>query len=112
MASKKHLIAVNRAIRAAHLDEKGLDAPMIELIRDLARQMDACEGPAPVRLQGNYLSATKDLARAARAARAIAARQPTPATPTSGPSGPPALALVEDPPKNELEKFRDKHLAG
>lgn len=66
MASRKHLIAVNRAIKAAGLDERGLDAPMIELVRDLARQMDSCDGPAPVRLQGNYLSATKDLSRCSR----------------------------------------------
>ena len=112
MAGRKHLIAVNRAIKAAKLDERGLDAPMIELIRDLARQMDACEGPAPVRLQGNYLSATKDLARAARAARLAAARMPAPvAEPVPTRTGKPALAIVEDPPKSLLEEFRERHLA-
>ena len=118
MPGRKHLIAVNRAIKAGDLDEKGLDAPTIELARDLARQMDQCEGPAPVRLQGNYLSATKDLARAARAARdsraraALAESRAAAASARSGktaPDGPPKLELV-NPPKTALEKFRDAHL--
>lgn len=116
MAGRKHLIAVNRAIKAAGLDEKGLDAPMIELVRDLARQMDSCDGPAPVRLQGNYLSATKDLGRAARAARtarAAAERKEAAAAKAQPPvpGGKPALQLVEDPPVNPLEAFRDKAFA-
>lgn len=117
MASRKHLIAVNRAIKAAGLDERGLDAPMIELVRDLARQMDSCDGPAPVRLQGNYLSATKDLSRAARAARtartAAARNANAQAEQLAIPAavGRPGLSIVEDPPKNPLETFRDRHLA-
>lgn len=122
MPGRKHLIAVNRAIKAGDLDEKGLDAPTIELARDLARQMDACDGPAPVRLQGNYLSATKDLARAARASRdararaalaeqraAAAARRAGVPVAETTPDGPPKLELV-NPPKSALEKFRDAHL--
>ncbi|MCT2085050.1 hypothetical protein M3D75_02870 [Microbacterium enclense] len=118
MPGRKHLIAVNRAIKAGDLDEKGLDAPTIELARDLARQMDACDGPAPVRLQGNYLSATKDLARAARASRdararaTLAANRAAAAAARTGqaePDGPPELKLV-NPPKTALEKFRDQHL--
>lgn len=114
MAGRKHLIAVNRAIKAAGLDEKGLDAPMIELVRDLARQMDACEGPAPVRLQGNYLSATKDLSRAARAARtarAIAEKKAASEQPSPKPSGRPVLEIVEDPPADKLDSFRQKAFA-
>lgn len=118
MPGRKHLIAVNRAIKAGDLDEKGLDAPTIELARDLARQMDACDGPAPVRLQVNYLSATKDLARAARASRdararaTLAANRAAAAAVRAGqaePDGPPELKLV-NPPKTALEKFRDQHL--
>lgn len=66
MAVQKHLRAVNKVIRAADLDEDGLDAAIVELARDLARQMDkSIEGGPSARLMASYLSATINLGRAA-----------------------------------------------
>lgn len=108
MAGRKHLIAVNRAIKVAGLDERGLDGPMVELLRDLARRMDSAgsDGP-PLNLMRSYLSATKDLARAST-------RRPRPEPPEPGPkaapaaepaAGAPALHIVEE---STLDKLRRK----
>lgn len=72
MASRKHLVAVNRTIRAAELDEQGLDAAVVELARDCARDMDAAGSNRPLNLLRAYQSALKDLQRAAE--RVAAAR--------------------------------------
>lgn len=78
MASRKHLMAANRTIRAAHLDENGLDAMIVELLRDLARRMDSAgpDGP-PLNLVRAYQSATKDLSRAMARKPARTVPQPT-----------------------------------
>lgn len=65
MASRKHLVAVNRMIRAAELEELGLDAAIVELARDCAREMDAATGGRPLNLVRAYQSSLKDLQRAA-----------------------------------------------
>lgn len=104
MPGRKHLIAVNRSIKAAGLDDKGIDAALVELLRDLARRMDnaGADGP-PLNLYRSYLSATKDLARAG-------SRKPAPkpreeAANESAAQGAPALTIVEETP---LEKLRRK----
>lgn len=65
MASRKHLVAVNRMIRAAELEEMGLDAAIVELARDCAREMDAATEGRPLNLVRAYQSSLKDLQRAA-----------------------------------------------
>ncbi|MHA3682795.1 hypothetical protein ACXR2W_00840 [Leucobacter sp. HY1908] len=65
MASRKHLVAVNRMIRAADLDALGLDAAIVELARDCARDMDAAGSERPLNLVRAYQSSLKDLQRAA-----------------------------------------------
>ncbi len=65
MASRKHLVAVNRTIRAGDLDESGLDAAVVELARDLARALDSAGADAALNLVRSYQSAVKDLQRAA-----------------------------------------------
>ena len=102
MAGRKHLLAVNRAIKSAGLDEKGLDGPIAELLRDLARRMDSAgpDGP-PLNLMRAYLSATKDLQRAtSRRPRA----RPAELAPQAAPAASPAkLQIVEE---NPLERVR------
>ena len=102
MAGRKHLVAVNRAIKSANLDEMGLDAPIVELARDLARRLDTfTAGEAPLNLMRSYLSATKDLSRAnARKARPTSAE---PRTSTATASAPAKLHAVEE---NPLAKAR------
>lgn len=112
-ASRRHLMAVNKAVRAAGLDEQGLDAPMVELTRDLARQMDAAsvDGPS-ARLFAAYLSATKDLSRAAERV-AAEKRRGKPASeggaPEVGADGRAKLQAVE---KDPLAAFNEKHNVG
>lgn len=102
MASRKHLTAVNRSIRAAGIDTKGLDAALVELLRDLARKMDAsgADGPAS-RLTASYLSAQKDLARAAARKQVVRVPENLPGEPVV----PAGLHAVERTP---LDKLRDK----
>lgn len=109
-ASRKHLMAVNRAVKAAGLDESGLDSPMVELTRDLARQMDrADEGGPSARLFAAYLSATKDLSRAAERVAAEKRRaKPVPGRePDLGADGRAQLRAVE---KNPLAAFLEKNV--
>lgn len=63
----KHMEAVTAAITESRLDERPAHAPLLELCRTLAGQMDAA-GPDPsTRLTAAYLSALKDLRRATEA---------------------------------------------
>lgn len=60
-----HKSAVERAIKAANLDDT--DAALVELLRTLARQVDAAgpEGPG-TRLSASYLTALRTLAQRAK----------------------------------------------
>lgn len=107
MTTQKHLRAVNRAIKAAALDEEGIDAPLSELLRDLARKMDRSDGEPSDRLLAAYLSATKDLARS-MARRPKTPPVPQEPAPSAAPGGPPALHVVEESP---LAKLRRKDRA-
>lgn len=61
--SQKHLRSVNRAARAASARLGPADEPLIELMRELARQMDRAGPDASTRLSSTYLSALKDFRR-------------------------------------------------
>jgi hypothetical protein len=66
MAGRRHLIAANRSIKAAGLDDHGLDASLCEFLRDAARQIDkAGMDGVSARLISAFLSAQKDVMRAA-----------------------------------------------
>lgn len=105
MAGRRHLVAVNRAIRVGGLDPDGVDAPTIELARDLARKIDAVGVEnASTRLTDAYLSASGRLVRAAarvaaERARAERLRPAEPAPAEVGEDGmPPKLHAVERDP--------------
>lgn len=63
MAGRKHIIALESAIRAAGDRLGDTDKPLLELCRTLARQMDTEGAAASTRLTAAYLSALKDLHR-------------------------------------------------
>lgn len=66
MASRKHLIAVNRTVAGAGLDERGEHAAIVEMARNLARRMDSVGSvDPPMSLVKSFQSALKDLQRAA-----------------------------------------------
>lgn len=66
MAGRKHLIAVNRTIAGAGLDERGEHAAIVEMARNLARRMDSVgSDDPPMSLVKSFQSALKDLQRAA-----------------------------------------------
>ncbi|MGV8912229.1 MAG: hypothetical protein ACOH14_06375 [Rhodoglobus sp.] len=109
LAARKHLMAVNRAIRAANLDELGIDAPLAELLRDLARQMDkAGEDGPPTRLLASYLSATKDLRRAISPRSARARSVVEVEEPGGDPDSPRALTLVKESPLDQIRKNKSR----
>lgn len=99
---QKHLWAANRSLWAAQLDETGLDASMCEFLRDSARQSDklGLDGVS-ARLISAFLSAQKDLARAA-------ARKPRLMAPVVAAEPAPLRAVEESP----LEKLRRKKASG
>jgi hypothetical protein len=61
----KHLAAVRLAVEDAGLDHLPRRAPLIELCCTLAGQMDSAGQEPSTRLTAAYLSALKDLRRAA-----------------------------------------------
>lgn len=66
MAGRKHLIAVNRTVAGAGLDERGEHAAIVEMARNLARRMDSVgSDEPPMSLVKSFQSALKDLQRAA-----------------------------------------------
>ena len=98
-----HVEAVEAAIAAAGLGP--VDAPLVQLVRTLATQMDAA-GPdgSGTRLVGSYLTAVRTLtarAAAGRPARAVAAAEPDP---------PPAAEPVQpkEVPGADVLEFRAK----
>lgn len=76
-----HTAAVAKAITAAKLD--ATDTALVELLRTLARQMDAAGPAGPgTRLAGSYLTALRTLAQRAR--ETTAADPTTPAARAGG----------------------------
>ena len=59
-----HLEAINQAMTSSRLTEYQEHAPLVELCRTLARQMDAAGDEPSTRLSAAYLSALKDVRRA------------------------------------------------
>lgn len=80
-----HATAVDRAVSAAKLD--ATDTALVELLRTLARQMDAAgpEGPG-TRLAASYLTGLNSLARRAREMAGTAPAAPAAAA-GGGPGG-------------------------
>lgn len=60
----KHLEAVESCVSHGSLDRQPAHAPLVELCRTLAAQMDASGLDPSTRLTAAYLSALKDLRRA------------------------------------------------
>ncbi|MBW3091331.1 hypothetical protein [Bifidobacterium miconisargentati] len=58
--------AVNKTVKALKLDENGRYAANIELLRTLARQMDAAGDDPSTRLSAAFLSALKDIQRSSQ----------------------------------------------
>lgn len=96
-----HLEAVELSIAAAGLGP--VDAPLVELVRALAVQMDGAgpEGPG-TRLVGSYLTAVRTLT-----ARAAAVRPPAPAAPAAPADEPDAMEPKEVPGGDVLD-FRER----
>ncbi|MFJ4174002.1 hypothetical protein [Microbacterium sp. NPDC089696] len=110
--AQKHLRAVNKVIRAADLDCEGLDAALVEFLRDSARQIDAkgMDGVSAALISA-YLSAQKDVSRAV-------ARKPAKIPPESAPDEPSeAPDAVDEPDASEgatvtkLDAFMQRHTA-
>lgn len=59
-----HLEAIEAAMTSSRLTEHAEHAPLVELCRTLARQMDAAGDEPSTRLSAAYLSALKDVRRA------------------------------------------------
>ncbi|MBT2566570.1 hypothetical protein J7I84_08700 [Arthrobacter sp. ISL-85] len=67
-----HLAAVEASITAAADALNGRHAALLQLVRTLARQMDAAGADPSTRLSAAYLSALKDLGRVIAASPAKA----------------------------------------
>ena len=107
MASRACLVAVNRTIRAADLDEAGSHAALIDFARNLARRVDAV-GPdeAPLNLLRLYDSAVTKLERLVAPRPVVKAPRDAgdvPVTEAAVLSGPPKLEIVKE---SALERIR------
>lgn len=113
-SARSHLRAVNRAVKASGADSDGVDAVLVNFLRDVARQIDAkgIDG-VPVGVVAAYLSASKDLAR-------LTARNASKSTSKGAQSAqssevrPPAETgdgeqSAQKAPVTALEAFREKH---
>lgn len=110
MASRACLVAVNRTIRAAGLDEDGPHAALIDFARNLARRMDKV-GPdeAPLNLLRLYDSAVTKLERAAvprPPAKSGRDDGETEATAEAVPDGPPKLEIVKESPLDRIRRTK------
>lgn len=80
MARRRHLVAFNRSIRARGIEGDVLLGPLVELGRDLARELDSVSGPiAGTRTVAAYRGVLKEMGRWQRPPAAIPA--PTPERP-------------------------------
>ena len=97
-----HVEAVEAAVGAAGLGP--VDAPLVELVRALAVQMDAAGGDGPgTRLVGSYLTAVRTLsARAAAGRSAVLAVSPVAAVEPEVP------VVPEEVPGADVLEFRAK----
>ncbi|MFC5791979.1 hypothetical protein EDM22_12325 [Agromyces tardus] len=94
MASRKHLVAVNRQIVASGLSERGEHAALVDLARNLARRMDSAgEGDPPISVVNAYQSAVGRLTRVAAAQGSAKPRRAT------------GDESVREQPPNKLEAF-------
>lgn len=110
--------AITRMLRATGLLHVPEEAPLVELLKQLASEIDAGAGS---RAQQQYLSALKDLRRALNS-HPVRERPPTEARRTAGakvphprPPVPQDSSPFEDQvpaPIDELEAFRLKHVEG
>jgi hypothetical protein len=65
MGSRRHIMAVNRTIKALNLGRSDAHAPEVEMARDLARQLDLVGIEGFARLAPIYRSVLKELKRTA-----------------------------------------------
>ena len=72
-----HIRSVNRSIKAMCLEDDERYCAIVEVARTLARQMDAAGREPATRLTAAYLSALKDLHRAAPQSPAPQVNQPS-----------------------------------
>lgn len=116
MASRACLVAVNRTIRAAGLDEDGPHAALIDFARNLARRVDKVGADeAPLNLLRLYDSAVTKLERAAApkpSPRPGRDEGETEATAGAEPAGPPALKIVEESPLARVRRQKAEARAG
>ena len=95
-----HVEAVEEAVGAAGLGP--VDAPLVELVRALAVQMDAAGGDGPgTRLVGSYLTAVRTL-------RTLSARAAVGRPVRSEPVEPVEPVLPKEVPGADVLEFRAK----
>ncbi|WZH36250.1 MAG: hypothetical protein PIR02_16000 [Microbacterium enclense] len=104
-----HSKALTRMLRATGLLHMPEEAMLLELLRDLAAELDNGAG---ARTRTAYLSALKDLRRALDGGRRRAPRAKPESTPAAAPKPAAATATTDDPtsdappPPNSLVEFK------
>ncbi|MFF7683173.1 hypothetical protein ACFZA2_10460 [Microbacterium sp. NPDC007973] len=103
-ATRRHRNAVTRMLRASGLLRVAEEAPLVELLKDLAAEMDAGGG---ARTRADYLSALKDVRRVLAAAPGAAGDgddREKPATSAAAESAP--AEPVESPEVASFASFK------
>lgn len=108
---RTHLEDVNLAIAAAGLDEDGVDAPLVGLLRSSAMKIDRAgdDGPSD-RVLAVFNSAIGRLDRKVLEQKRAAAKLPSP--PEAGAAEPSAPAQLHAVEESALDRLRRKKAAG
>lgn len=104
-APRSHSAAVTRMLTTTGLLHVPDEAPLVMLVKTLAKQMD--EDPSSTRTQQAYLSALKDVRRVLNAA-VVPARRPA-AEPPASPAPEPEPAVEAEPAPDNLLQFEQKY---
>lgn len=105
--SNRHRAAVTRMLRATGLANVPEEAPLVDLLKDLAAELDAGGG---ARTRADYLSALKDVRRVLNtvgtgkvggSSESSAKAKAEPVEPES--------EEAEEPVRNDLAKFKAEH---
>ncbi len=103
---KTHVGAVERMLRVTGLGNVPEEAPLVMLIKDLAREMDAGGG---TRARADYLSALKDVRRVLNGATAPARVKPPTAAERKASAAIEEAAEVLPATPDDLQRFRQEH---
>lgn len=104
---RTHRNAVTRMLRVTGLLNVPEEAPLVALVKELAREMDEGGG---TRARADYLSALKDVRRVLNMSEGRPRKSADPAPTSKTVQAAEALVVpAAEPQRNDLARFKEKH---